>query len=235
MEIEEVKKVTFPENVSTVFEAHGGMDRWNSMNNLCFEFGPEEGTETHTVSLKNRKCRIQTTDWVIGYDGEDVWLQQEDDAYKGNARFYHNLFFYFYAMPFVLGDDGITYTDLPATELDGITYDAVKISYGAEVGDSPEDEYIIYLNQENKMMEWLGYTVTYRDNTKSDDFHFIKYEEWQEVNGFQLPKKLVWYKVEEGKPTTKHSDMEFGKVTVTETELDDSVFKKPLNAVVVPR
>ncbi|MEL6813072.1 MAG: hypothetical protein AAFP76_17255, partial [Bacteroidota bacterium] len=37
-----------------------------------------------------RKVKIENEKWSIGYDGEDVWLlQNEEDAYTGNARFYH--------------------------------------------------------------------------------------------------------------------------------------------------
>lgn len=233
---EEVEKPAYPEDIANVFNAHGGMDTWKKMNNLCYEMNGRGGKEIHTISLKDRKVKIENKKWSIGYDGNDVWLlQNEEDAYKGNARFYHNLMFYFYAMPFVVGDEGITYTTIEEAELDGSMYNGVKISYDSGVGDSPEDEYIIYYNQQTNEMEWLGYTVTYRSGEKSNDWHFIKYDEWTTKNGLKLPKKLTWYNVENGKPTDERNDLVFDNIIVTDTELQDSMFKKPLDAEVVKK
>ena len=243
--VEETKEVimdntamatNYPDAMSAIFKAHGGMDNWNKMNNLCFEMEGRAGVETHTTSLKDRKSKIEAKDWTIGYDGPDVWLlQNQEEAFKGNARFYHNLMFYFCAMPFIVGDDGIQYEAVPPTELDGVMYPGIKISYNAGVGDSPDDEYIVYYDDATKQMTWLGYTVTYRSQEKSDKWSFIKYADWQEVNGLVLPKKLTWYNVEEGKPTTERNDMLFTKVTSTETVLTPAVFEKPDQAVVVEK
>jgi len=233
---EENMAMAYPSELTNVFKAHGGMDVWNKMNNLCFEMDGNSGEEVHTISLKDRHSKIETDDWSIGYDGNDVWLQEnEKDTYKGNAHFYHNLMFYFYAMPFVLGDQGINYEMMQPAELDGKMYNAIKVSYDSGVGDSPKDQYVLYVNPETNTMEWLGYTVTYMDNKKSDDWHFIKYDKWEKVNGLLLPKKLTWYNVKDGKPTDERNDLRFNKITVTETQLNHSVFDKPEGAKVVAR
>ena len=233
---ENIAVKTYPGNVNRIFEKHGGMERWNAMNNLCFEFESRGNVETHTVSLKDRKSLIESANWSIGYDGTQVWLnQKEADAYGGNARFYHNLYFYFYAMPFVLADDGINYEPVESKTLDGVKYGGVKISYGENIGDSPKDEYIVYYNQDTFDMEWLAYTVTYRSNEKSDRWSYIKYDEWMPVNGIALPKKLVWYAVEDGIPTVPRNEVVFDKVTLTETILEDSVFAKPEGATIAER
>jgi hypothetical protein len=216
--------------------AHGGLKKWDHMNNLCYEMEGSGGKEVHTTSLKDRMSKIEHKDWSIGYDGADVWLQNnEKDAYQGNARFYHNLMFYFYAMPFVLADDGITYTKMPQATLVGEKYDTVKISYGADVGDSPEDEYILYSDPTSGRMEWLAYTVTFKSGEKSSDWHYIKYSDWQQINGLQLPKKLTWYNADENGPTDVRNDLEFDKVTATETVIPAAVFAKPEGGVVVER
>ena len=222
--------------ISKILDAHGSLDTWQHMNNLCYEMDGRGGKEVHTTSLKNRMAKIEHKDWAIGYDGADVWLlNNEKDAYKGNARFYHNLMFYFYAMPFVLADEGITYKKMPQATLVGEKYDAVNISYGAAIGDSPEDEYILYSNPITGTMEWLGYTVTYKSGEKSADWHYIKYGTWQNVNGLQLPKKLTWYNADENGPTTERNDLLFEKVTATETVLPETVFAKPVTAIIVER
>lgn len=224
----------YPDELATVFKAHGGFEKWNAMNNLCFEMEGKNGTEIHTVSLNDRAVKIENKAWTIGSTGEKVWLlENKEKAYTGDPRFYHNLMFYFFAMPFVVADDGINYSNINPTELDGMLYNGIKISYNPGVGDSPKDEYIIYYNPKTKMMEWLAYTVTYKENETSNDWHFIKYDAWQTVNGVQVPKKITWYNVKDGVPTDEKSDIQFDKVTLTETQLDPAVFKKPENAVFV--
>lgn len=232
----ETDKNEYPNEIARVFEAHGGISTWQHMNNLCFEMDGRGGTEIHTTDLKNRKAKIEHQDWSIGYNGSDVWLlQNKEDAYKGNARFYHNLMFYFYAMPFILADDGIVYSEVEPTELDGIVYKGIKVGYDTGVGDSPEDEYILYYDPQTYKMTWLAYTVTYKTNEPSDKWSYIKYDTWQEVNGLILPEKLTWFNVKDGKPTDERNDMLFNKVTVSKMKLDANVFAKPEAALVVPR
>jgi len=188
----------YPAAIASVFKAHGGMDAWNATNNISFTLGDE----VHTIDLKSRKTTIKTDKFTLGFDGEKVWLDQDSTYFQPQrARFYHNLMFYFYAMPFVLGDDGITYTDVSALEFEGVSYPGTKISFGADVGDAPDDEYIVYRNPKTNQMEWLAYTVTYGKNEKSDRFSYIKYDQWTDVGGLQLPSALQWYKVENGIPT----------------------------------
>jgi hypothetical protein len=138
--------------------------------------------------------------------------------------------FYFYAMPFIISDPGTNYETVAPTELDGKIYNGLKVSYNKGVGDSPEDEYILYFDPETNKMAWLAYTVTFKDQKKSDDWHYIKYDRWQDVNGLLLPEKLVWYNIENGKPKGKKMDVKFDKITATETMLDASVFAKPAEA-----
>lgn len=227
----------YPKSIAPVFQAHGGIAKWNAMHNLCFEIEKESGTEKHSTDLKSRKTRIEHQDWTIGFDGAEVWLDQENEAYKGNARFYHNLYFYFYAMPFIVSDPGVNYLELEESlVVDGKSYRGTLISYNDGVGDSPKDEYKVYRDPETGQMAWLGYTVTYRDGEKKDSFNFIKYDSWQEVNGLMLPKELIWYAVEDGQPTEpRGAGVVFSKVSITETLLDDSLFAKPEGAIVVPR
>lgn len=218
----------YPSEIASVFKAHGGIDTWNATNNLSFTLEKDGGNETHTVDLKSRKVNIKTDKYTLGFDGEKVWLDQDSTYFQpGRARFYHNLMFYFYAMPFVLGDDGITYTDVPALEFDGVSYPGTKISFGADVGDAPDDEYILYRDPKTNQMAWLAYTVTYGGNGKSDRFSYIKYDQWTKVGDLQLPSELHWYKVEDGVPTEMAAARKFINPTASERVLGDSQFNKP--------
>ena len=235
-QVAEVATKEYPENLQKVFNAHGGIDTWNASQTLVYQMVKPEATEKHVTDLKSRKARIEGKDFSIGYDGKEVWLAQKDTtAFKGNARFYHNLYFYFYAMPFVLGDDGITYTEAENLLYEGVEYPGYKISYGDNVGDSPEDNYFIYYNPETFHMEWLGYTVTYYNGEPSNKVSYIRYGDWQEVNEILLPKTLTWHKTEDGKVMEASKSVEFTNVSLTNKVMENSMFERPANGVVVPK
>ncbi|OEK08906.1 hypothetical protein A8C32_00230 [Flavivirga aquatica] len=219
---------TYPENISKIFKAHGGLDAWNSLQLLEFTMKKPKGDEVTTTNLRNRKSLIQMPNHTIGYNGKDVWLKDKDTAvYKGKPKFYYNLMFYFYAMPFILSDDGIVYEDVKPLEFEGKSYPGIKISYNAGVGESPEDEYILYYDAETNKMEWLGYTVTYFSKKKGKEFHFIKYSNWQTVDGLILPETLTWYNYENNIPTTKRNDLKFTDIKLSKEQPNTTIFEAP--------
>lgn len=220
----------FPVVLNKVFEAHGGLETWQKMNNLCFELEKSDGVEVHTTDLNSRESRIEGENFTIGFDGKNVWKVDPENTFKGNARFYHNLMFYFYAMPFIISDPGAFYTERKETVLQRKTYGVIHIGFERNVGDSPEDEYIIYYDKETYQMEWLGYTVTYFEGDKSKDWHLIKYDTWLEESGLLLPEKMVWFEVKNDKPVRQTRSMSFSKVVVSETMLPDNLFDAPDNA-----
>ena len=213
----------FPSALQSVFDSHGGVEQWRKMHSLSFELVGEESNEKHQIQLKDRRDRVEGANFTMGFDGMKVWMDA-DTSYQGNPEFYHNLMFYFYAMPFVLADDGINYSEATPLEMDGVSYPAIRISYEDGVGASSKDEYILYYEPETFQMAWLGYTVTYFSDEPSDDLHWIKYSDWQQVNGLLLPKDLTWYQYENGLPTEPRSTREFIEVEISENPLPDDLF-----------
>lgn len=182
-----VKKENFPTALGKVFEAHGGINSWRKLQTMSFN----KGKEIHTIDLHSRKTIINTPTYSLGFDGEAVWLDEiEKGTYKGNPTFYYNLYFYFYAMPFVLADTGIIYEKIADLVFEGTTYPGYKISYKANIGTSPDDNYRVYYNPKTYQMEWLAYTVTFTSKEANNDYHFIKYNSWENTSGLLLPKKL---------------------------------------------
>lgn len=219
----------YPENISKVFDAHGGLDKWNSMKTLSFTMEKPNGNEVTTVDLKTRAELIDMPTHIQGYDGSSIWIKEKGDNKNdgSRAKFYRGLMMYFYAMPFIVGDDGIIYEDAEPLNFEGKTYPGILISYEAGVGTSPDDQYIIYYDAETGQMEWLGYTVTFGKDGKSKDFHFIRYNNWQTVNGLAVPKSIDWYKYENSLPTEKRNTVEFTNVILSETAPDNTMFSMP--------
>lgn len=220
----------YPPALQEVFEAHGGLEKWRTFRSLYFEIEKEEGLEKHHVHLHDRRDRVEGEDFLMGYDGSRVWLQA-DSSYQGNPIFYHNLMFYFYAMPFVLADEGIRYSAAEPLVFEGNAYPGFRIAYDEGIGSSSKDEYFIHFDPQTKQMAWLGYTVTYFSQQPSSDIHWIRYDQWQQLNGLMLPKSLAWYTYREGKPVDFRNRVIFSQVQLSEQAPTDRLLVKPEEAV----
>jgi len=225
-------KPKFPSNVEKVFDAHGGYDTWKEMKAMIYTIKNDKGDEKQFIDLEDRREKIEGKDYTMGYDGTQYWVDA-DTSLKKNPVFYTNLMMYFYAMPFVVSDPGIQYTDVAPFQHDGKSYPGFKVSYDAGVGISPEDEYYIYYNSETFQMEWLAYTVTYFSKEKSEKLGWIKYDDWMAIEGLTLPASLTWYKVEENKPIAERNRRYFDKIILSKNKMKDDTFTPTQNAKIV--
>ena len=231
---QQVKATPLPTLLKKALTAHGGLAKWQEMNTLEYTLERQEKPERHIIDLQSRKVLLKHDNYQLGFDGEEVWVNPNLAAFgKGSPRFYHNLYFYFYAIPFVLADPGVHYEVLPQKELNGQVYNALKVSYGAGVGDAPDDYYIAHFNTETNLMEWLLYTVTYYSGEKNEKFKALHYE-WQQINGLTLPSKLTGYKYEDGKIGDIRYTRPFTDVQIKSTKLNSSIFEMPNGSEIDP-
>lgn len=226
------KVIEYPESLNKVFDNHGSLLTWQEMKILSYEIIKEEGNEKQTIDLLSRREAIEGSNFKSGFDGSAYWVEA-DTTYTGNAKFYTNLMFYFYAMPFVLADEGITYTQAEPITFEGVDYPGYRISYGDGIGVSPEDEYFIHYDSESNEMAWLGYTVTFFSGEPSEKISWIRYDDWKIINGLKLPNSLTWYKVKEGKIIEPRNTRKFDKIILSTEEAVASIFAKPEGATVV--
>jgi len=223
----------YPETLLKVFAAHGGLESWKDKRVLSFTIPKLDKPETHTIDLFSRHEKIEMPEVTMGYDGKEFWLADEKRSYKGDPIFYHNLMFYFYSMPFVLGDDGIKYDIAEELVFEGKSYPGIKISYESGVGISSKDEYFLYYNPETFQMEWLGYTVTYRSGEKSDNIKWIRYNDWMEVDDLILPKSITWHAYEDSQIKEPKNTVSFENVVLSEMAKPKTFFAIPENAQVI--
>lgn len=224
--------IDYPDDLDKVFDNHGSLSKWKSMKELTFEIVKEDGNEKIMTDLNSRQERIENSSATSGFDGKNYWLMA-DSTYKGNVKFYTNLMFYFYAMPFVLADDGIHYTKVEDLAFEDMNYPGYRISYDDGVGLSPKDEYFIHYHPETYEMAWLGYTVTFRSGEKSEKISWIRYNDWKNFDGFKLPASLNWYKTENNLPTELRNTREFAGIKVAAEASPMGTFKMPEGAKVV--
>lgn len=231
----EVKSTKYPENLVKVFDAHGGLDVWKTMKSLEFTQDKPDGIEVTITDLNSRKALIESPNHAIGFDGQKPWLlNKTEKEYKGyDPKFGYNLMFYFYSMPFIMADNGINYAETEPLVFEGVTYPGIKITYDNGVGETPEDQYLLFYNPNTYKMEWLGYTVNFVPGIDTKEFHFRRYNDWQEVNGLILPNSITGYGYKNDKPTEAKSPNFFTDVKITTEAPNASLFEKPENAIFV--
>lgn len=227
---QKVDQPEFPDSFLGIQEAVGGYALWNQQEAMSFQLR----NERHLVNLKSRKVFIEKDSIpFIGFDGQDVWVT--DSTRLANARFYHNLYFYFLTIPHVLSDPGVLYTSVGERELQGKTYAGLQIDFMNGVGDASEDNYIVWYDPLTYQMDWLMYTVTYRSGVSSSDYRLIKYQDWEEINGLRFATTLQWYDLDSAGVGEAKNKAEFKNLKLREVAYSDSLFKKPANAMVAPR
>lgn len=223
--------IDYPDDLDKVFDHHGSVAKWKSMKSMEYDIVKEGGNENQKIDLQTRAEKIKASTFESGYDGKQYWVLA-DTSYKSNPKFYTNLIFYFYAMPFVLADEGIVYTKSEPINFEGKDYPGYRISYNSDIGISPEDEYFIHYDPDTHEMAWLGYTVTFFSGEKSERISWIRYDDWKNINGLKLPNSLSWYNSEDGKITDLKNKREFANITVSNTPFSMDQMAMPEGAKV---
>ena len=145
-------------------------------------------------------------------------------------RFYHNLIFYFYAIPFVLADPGINYEVLPDRTINGKDLTAVKITFNEGVGDAPDDYYIAHFDKTTNELYLLLYTVTYFSGETNENFGAIVYDEWTVVNEVKLPKVMKGFRYQADTLGAQRYVRNFDRIKISEEALVNSLFEIPENS-----
>ncbi len=224
---------SLPESFAEVLKVHGGLEKWRSFGTLEYDLKHEKDsvtTEHYTQDLFNRKDLTVADSFQIGFDGNEVWVAPNKKAYKGrSARFYHNLYSYFLTIPFIVADPGVLYTNDTLT-VDGKLYDVIKVTFEEGVGDADEDAYKMLIDPTTKRFEKLLYTVTYYTGEAHENFNALSYEDWVDVNGLQLPSKLVGYKYSNGATGDKRYEVTFHNIQLKEERPNQEIFSMPTKA-----
>lgn len=221
----------YPTDFAKVLEAHGGIDHWKKGRTLNFTIGdPVEG-QKHMVDLHSRMDKITTSDYEIGFDGNKAWVLNKEGKYERNPTFMHDLMFYFYAMPFVLADEGLNYEKTADKEIRGETYHGIKITFEPGVGNSSSDEYYLYYDPETYQMAWLAYKATFGKDKKPEWPNFIRYDKWSEESGVLLPTSIAWYTAEEGQVGEERNRVDFNTISLSQESQPEGFYSKPENAV----
>lgn len=186
--------------------AYGGKAKWKAFQTGSFaqvadwyedklglagwDVNPQEikmtcdlGTEDATVTLLNGPNTGKT--WGVAnwkyYQKETNGKKtfQEDEKFKDKIVFKN----YWFQFPFRINEAPIIAYAGEST-VKGETYDLVYATWGSEAPNRDYDQYILYLDKETRLVEWLHFTI--RDKLKfiHSTAHFT---DIRKVNGIMAP------------------------------------------------
>ncbi len=165
---------------------------------------------------------------VEGYDGNEAWVTidgalSNTPEPNGVARFMRKTNYYWFAMNFKLLDDGVNHEYAGTKEIDGTTYDLVKVTFDGQVGDA-QDTYVLFINQETKLIDQFLFTVMGMGVTEP----LLMTYEYETIDGIKVGSKRRYTKANWDGETlsddwtiTNWTNITFGE------EVDPGMFAKP--------
>ena len=193
--------------VGRMIEAHGGYDRWRSAPTVRFQDkwimpGSPDSVSRVTVEQGARRAYIDFpgTEMRMAWDGEKAWSEN----WKGGMppRFLAQLNYYFLNLPWMTHDPGVNLGPPGTGTLpdDDTEYITIKMTFGAGVGDTPDDYYVLYIDPGTHMLRANRYIVTYAalmpKGATSSPEHLLVYDDYTDVDGLKVPVRFTVY--EEG-------------------------------------
>jgi hypothetical protein len=189
-----------------IYREHGGLERWRFFAaveyDLTWQTGDKPARKEHQlIELSNRRILITSDSYSLGFDGKDCWVAPNLAAFQGPpARFWVSTPFYFFSIPFVFADPGAKVEHVGNKIFRGRETDMFKVTYGKGVGDTPDDDYVLYVDRASRRIVLVHYIVTYpalRNGKSIDQLerHALFYDEWQEADRMVVPKRgslYVW-------------------------------------------
>ena len=169
---------------------HHGFKVWKELKGLEFSIDTKGGLEHHVIDLVSRNTCVMGNDYSIVKNDKGYFISPSVEAFEGDPVFYHNVYFYFVGMPFVLTDSGIIYETLGDFALADTVYHGIKIQYEEGVGVADKDEYILLIDQSNYELKYLLYTVTYYDQQKSQNWYAKRYDSYKTLSGIKIPSSM---------------------------------------------
>ncbi len=155
-----------PGALGATIDAHGGYHTFFGYGTVEYDFTDfpygvnPPYDDHHTIDLKNRNVHIRGEGYTVGFDGSEAWIENPE-AFGIPARFYYNTPFYFFALPFAFGDPGANVEARGTKSVDGKSYEIYYVSFADGAGDTPDDDYVVYVDPETKQMVMASYIVTF--------------------------------------------------------------------------
>ncbi|NHN26391.1 heat-shock protein Hsp90 [Flavobacterium jejuense] len=202
--------------------------------NLVVKFGGQDYLDakfTQTVNGTLIKMERANGETVV-YDGKEVYTNKTD-ANLPKDRFDIFTWPYFATIPYKLNDEGTVWSDFQNKTFYGENLATGKLSFEANIGDAPDDWYVIYKDPKNYLVG-AAYIVSFGKGKKAAEKepHAVKYTNFSEVNEIPFAKNWTYHMW----TTEKGFGDQIGEATLTNitfSKQNDSLFKKFEKATLV--
>ena len=222
----------FPPAMYKMLSHHGGLTTWKKKETLKFLVNTPDGVEAHFVDLRNNRDRVEGTGYAMGYDGRSVWMSA-DTTFNGDPAIYHNLYSFFFNMPFLLANKGGRFSDVDPIVFGGLEYPGIKVTLEENINPGFGKEYFIHYSPLSYRMNWLGYTTNNGMKSPTPQINWVRYEDWFYTERLVLPELISWYKYENGELTEPKYQVAFNEVEIGRGGCNAGIFEKPEDAIVV--
>lgn len=190
------KVFSFSENIEEAHNKTAFMMKEAVSFDINLNFGGNTRLEgTVSMTTNSSKVRVDKADGsVIVYDGENVYINPSSTKKEG-ARFDIFTWQYFFAMPFKLTDPGTVWEEQEPKMIDSTKYETAKLSFETNVGDSPDDWYIVYKDLQTNRLKAAAYIVTFgKEQEKAEeDPHAIVYSDYKSFEDVEIATKWSFH------------------------------------------
>ncbi len=111
-----------------------------------------------------------------------------------SARFAARVNYYLMNLLWVAADPGVILGEPGTGKLwdDPADYITVKMTFEPDVGDTPDDYYLLYIDPASYLLKAAEFIVTFA-RREPDPARIILYEEYATVDGLRVPTKTTLY------------------------------------------
>lgn len=190
------KVLSFSENIEEAHNKPAFRDHEIVSFHIDLKFGGKTRLDADiSMTTNSEKVRLAKANGAtLVYDGKNLYLSPAKVNEK-EARFDIFTWQYFFSMPFKLTDPGTIWEERSDQKLDGKTYQAARLTFTANTGDSPDDWYLIYKDPNTNRLKAAAYIVTF--NSKPEEAeknpHIIVYSDYKMVEGVAFASKWKFY------------------------------------------
>jgi uncharacterized protein DUF6503 len=231
--------------LTSALKAHGGLTTWQSYARMDyattdFPLGANAPFDfTQTTDLRNRHHLTQGKNFTAGKNQHNAWALPNNDALGLPPAFFESGNFYFIAMPFVFADPGVITKDLGQTTFQNKTYNLVSVTYPAGIGDTPEDDYMLYIDAKThrlKMIDFIPTSAEINGDTPKDQLprKALVFDNWQQANGLLVPSKLTFYGWADGQLQGQGNTYTIHNVYFSTTPPKPSIFTAQHSPIIQP-
>jgi|AntRauTorcE11898_2_1112593.scaffolds.fasta_scaffold24842_2 hypothetical protein len=226
------------EFAAPIEKAHN-MTAWKQKNALKTDihvtFGGQTAMKgTLIVEAGGPGIRLEMGDNTVAvFDGQQTWVFPSDSAIN---PFNVQTWAYFLKAPYKLNDPGTNIEPKGATQMNGRMYNTAKLTFASSTGDTPDDWYMLYRDQESNQLHAMAYIVTAGKTVEeaNKEPHAITYDNVEMMDG--IPVSTTWnfwgWSEENG-----FSDQPIGEASLNNTQFvqKGNLFKKPGGAVPIKK